>query len=60
MVLCGTKNGSSMQGYSNLAREIHFPAEFNSNPNQTHLSMLINVFRIIIKSQVGEFDQGWC
>ncbi len=35
------------QGYSNLAREIHFPAEFSSNPNQTHLSMLINVFRII-------------
>ncbi len=46
------------QGYSNLAREIHFPAEFSSNPNQTHLSMLINVFRIIRKSQVGEFDQG--
>ncbi len=38
------------QGYSNLAREIHFPAEFSSNPNQTHLSMLINVFRIIRKS----------
>ncbi len=31
---------------------IHFPAEFRSNPNQTHLSMLINVFRIIRKSQV--------
>ncbi len=42
-----------------LAREIHFPAEFRSNTNQTHLSMLINVFRIIRKSQVGEFDQGW-
>ncbi len=47
------------QGYSNLAREIHFPAEFSSNANQTQLSMLINVFRIIRKSQVGEFDQGW-
>ncbi len=47
------------QGYSNLAREIHFPAEFSSNPNQTHLSMLIDVFRIIRKSQLGEFDQGW-
>ncbi len=33
-------------------------AEFSSNPNQTLLSMLINVFRIIRKSQVGEFDQG--
>ncbi len=39
--------------------QIHFPAEFISNPNQTHLSMLSNVFRIIRKSQVGEFDQGW-
>uniref|UniRef100_A0A672N3I9 Transposase Tc1-like domain-containing protein n=1 Tax=Sinocyclocheilus grahami TaxID=75366 RepID=A0A672N3I9_SINGR len=47
------------QGSSNLALEIHFPAEFGSNPNQTHLSMLINVFKIIRKSQVGEFDQGW-
>ncbi len=46
------------QWYSNLAGEIHFPAEFSSNPNQTHLSVLINVFRIIRKSQEGEFDQG--
>ncbi len=36
------------------------PAEFSSNPNQTHLSMLITVFKIIRKSQVGEFDQGLC
>ncbi len=35
------------------------PAEFSSNPNQTHLSMLISVFKFIRKSQVGEFDQGW-
>ncbi len=35
------------------------PAEFSSNPNQTHLSMLIIVFKIIRKSQVGECDQGW-
>ncbi len=48
-----------MQGYSNLAHDIHFSAEFSSNPNQTQLSMLINVFRIIRKSQEGEFDQGW-
>ncbi len=47
------------QGSLNLAHEIHFPAEFSSNPNQTHLSMLISVFKIIRKSQVGEFDQGW-
>ncbi len=25
------------QWFSNLAREIHFPAEFSSNPDQTHL-----------------------
>ncbi len=50
---------SLRQGYSNLVCEIHFPAEFSSNPTQTHLSMLINVFRIIRKSQVGEFDLGW-
>ncbi len=49
---------SSRTGYSNLAREIHFPEEFISN-RQTHLSMLISVSRIIRTSQVGEFDQGW-
>ncbi len=35
------------------------PAEFSSNPDQTHLSMLIRVFKIVRKSQVSEFDQGW-
>ncbi len=45
------------QGSSNLAHEIHFPAEFSSNPNnQTDLSMLINVFKIIRKAQVGGFN----
>ncbi len=34
-------------------------AEFSSNPNQTHLRMLIRVFKIIRKLQVDEFDQGW-
>ncbi len=38
------------QAYSNLAREIHFPAEFSSNPSQTYQSMLINVFMTIRKS----------
>ncbi len=42
-----------------MSRHFHFPAEFSSNPNQTHLSMLINVFRVIRKSQVAEFDKGW-
>ncbi len=41
------------------AHEIHFPAEFSSDSNQTHLSMLIDVFRIIRQAQVGEFDQRW-
>ncbi len=50
-------NNNIEQGYSNLTREIHFPAEFSSNPNQTHLNMLINVFRII-RITVDEFDQG--
>jgi len=51
--------GALYQGTSNLSQEIYFPAEFSSNPNQAHRSMLINVFWIIRKSQIGEFDQGW-
>ncbi len=35
------------------------PAEFSSDPNQTHLRMLIRVVEIVRESQVGEFDQGW-
>ncbi len=34
-------------------------SNLSSNPNQTHLSMLIRVFEIVRKSQVCEFDQGW-
>ncbi len=34
------------QGSSNLAHKIHFPAEFSSNSNQTHMSMLICVFKV--------------
>jgi len=30
-----------------------------SNPDQTHLSKLIKVFRISRNSQIGVFDQGW-
>ncbi len=26
--------------YSNLSREIHFPVEFSSNPDQTHLAVI--------------------
>lgn len=33
------------QGPSNLDLEIHFPAEFSTNPDQTHLSMLTNTIK---------------
>ncbi len=46
-------------GILKYAINIHFPADLSSKPNQTHMRMLINVFRIIRKSQVGEFEQGW-
>ncbi len=32
------------------------PAEFSSTPNQTHLTKLINVFKITRKLQAGVFD----
>jgi len=32
----------------------HCPAEFSSKPNQTHLSKLINVFRITIMLKVRQ------
>ncbi len=35
--------------------EVHFPAEFHSNPNQTLLNKLIKVFRINRKLQAGQF-----
>jgi len=41
-----------------MALEIHCPADFSSNPNQTHLNKLIEVFRINRKIQAGEFDQS--
>ena len=40
------------QECSNMAHDIHFSAEFSSNLNQTHLSMLIIVFRIFRKRWV--------
>ncbi len=50
---------SSMQGSLTLDLEVHFPAEFSSNPNQTHLNKLIKVFRINTKLQVAVFNPGW-
>ncbi len=46
--LTGVKISSPSQPY-------HFPAQFNSNPNQTYLNKLIKVFRINRKLQAAEF-----
>ncbi len=46
------------KGFSALALEVHFPAEFRCNPNQTHVNKTIKIFRITRKLQAGEFDQG--
>ncbi|XP_067303578.1 serine/threonine-protein kinase pim-2-like [Pseudorasbora parva] len=35
------------------------PTEFSSNPDQTHLSKLIEACWNTRRSQIGEFDQGW-
>ncbi len=48
-----------VQAFSALALEVHFPAEFRSNPDQTHLNKLIKVFRITRKLQAGSFNQRW-
>lgn len=34
------------QAFSSLVLEIHFPADFSANPNQTHLNKLIKVLSI--------------
>ncbi len=47
-----------VQGFSTLALKVHFPAEFSSNPNQTHLNKLIKLFRITRK-WLGMFDGVW-
>ncbi len=39
--------------------ESRCPAEFSSNPNQTHLNKLINVFRITRATGRWGFFQGW-
>ncbi len=47
------------QGWATSVLEGRCPAEFSSNPNQTHLKQLINVFKITRKLQAGVFDYGW-
>ncbi|KAL0171765.1 hypothetical protein M9458_032076 [Cirrhinus mrigala] len=56
--LLGYKSDSLTQGFSTLACEIHFPAEFSSNPNQTHLNILIKVSRIESYQQVSLIKVG--
>ncbi len=46
----------SKTGISNVGPEGRCPAEFSSNPNQTHLKKLIKVFKITGKLQAGVFD----
>uniref|UniRef100_A0A673GW70 Phosphoinositide phospholipase C n=1 Tax=Sinocyclocheilus rhinocerous TaxID=307959 RepID=A0A673GW70_9TELE len=40
------KSKKAANGFSTITLEVHFPAEFCFNPNQTHQNMLIKVFRI--------------
>ncbi len=59
----GSKSDENRTLYAQLNTGLgnfgHCPAEFNSNPNQTHLTKLINVFKITIKLTVGVFVKGW-
>ncbi len=43
-------------GLGNFGPGGHCPAEFSSNPNQTYLNKLINVFKTTRKLQAGLFD----
>ncbi len=50
--ICFDKQNQSIeQGSPTLDLEIHCPAEFSTNPNQTHLNKLIKIFRITTNSQ---------
>ncbi len=39
--------------------ESYCPADFSSNPNQTHLNHLIKEFRATWQLQAGVLEQGW-
>ncbi len=45
------------QGRANSAFPGHFPSEFSSNPNQTHLNQVIIVFKTTRRLRAGEFFQ---
>ncbi len=47
-----------LQESSTLVLKVHFPAEFHSNTNQTHLNKLIKVFRIESYRQVSMIKLG--
>ncbi len=47
------------QGWATLILEGRVPAEFSSNPNQTHLNQLIKVFRMQLGIFFPRVFQGW-
>ncbi len=47
------------KGFSALALEVHFPAEFSCSPNQTQVNKIIKIFRITRNVQTGQSEQGW-
>ncbi len=47
------------QGSPTLLLESYHPADFSSNPNQTHLKQLIKVFRATWLLQTGVLQQSW-
>ncbi len=56
VVMLGARIDVVEQGWGTLILEGRVPAEFSSNPNQTHLKQLIKVFRM----QLGcFFSQGF-
>ncbi len=54
--LRGTWELNVEQWSSNLAREIHFPPEFSSNPYQTHLPV---IFLMILKTLISMLRSVW-
>ncbi len=44
------------QGWAISVLEGRCPAEFSSNPDQTHLNQLISVFKITRELQAGVFN----
>ncbi len=58
-IISYVKNPSAYTRGANSALPGHFPSEFSSNPNQTHLNQVIIVFKTTRRLRAGEFFQGW-